>query len=242
MDLLGWYAQLLDLGWHVDIVHPDQVVAGGLRGYKHLVVPHNSLYDLGDNAALESAVKQFVTAGGTVFHGPHCELARRAFRIEEEVVDFDCIRWEEEVIPHGWSTVAFCGGKPLGKYIQSGKTAIAQTDVGAGRVYSFGFQYGYSYSRRTMPIVPPQYGKLEMHPIVLLKKTPVEVLIGTSPLIPMPPIKGVEFARFGDRVVIVNHRSSPVRIDQIKTKSEISQVPSAPGGLAAHSATYLELA
>ena len=86
MDLLGWYQQFTDLGWHVDIVHPDQVVAGVLADYKHLVVPTNSLYDLGDNAALEAAVENFVCAGGNVFHGPHCELAKRALGIEEEVI------------------------------------------------------------------------------------------------------------------------------------------------------------
>ncbi|MFT3788669.1 MAG: hypothetical protein QM770_21270 [Tepidisphaeraceae bacterium] len=32
MDLLGWHAQLVDLGWHVDIVHPDQVVAVRAEG------------------------------------------------------------------------------------------------------------------------------------------------------------------------------------------------------------------
>ena len=241
MDLLGWYQQFTDLGWHVDIVHPDQVAAGALTGYTHLVVPHNSLYDLGDNNALETAVKKFVADGGTVFHGPHCELARRVFGIEEEPVAFDCIQWREEVIPHGWSTVAFRGGKALGKYIQSGKTGIAQTDLGPGRVFSFGFQYGHSYSRRTMPIVPSQYGRREMHPVVLLEKTPVAALAGISPLAPLAPIKGVELARFGNYLVVVNHRSSPVDITSIKIRKAIPQVPSAPGWLAAHSAVCLEL-
>ncbi len=241
MDLLGWYAQFVDLGWHVDILHPDQAAAGALAGYQHLVVPHNSLYDLGDNAVLEAAVKKFVADGGTVFHGPHCDLARRALGIEEEASAFDCIKWYEEVIPHGWSTVAFRGGKALGKYIQSGKSAIAQTDFGKGRVFSFGFQNGYSYSRRTMPIVPSHYGKREMHPVVLLKETPVAALVGAAPHLPMAPIKGVEFARFGKHLVIVNHRASPVDVSSVKSRQAISQVPSAPGWLAAHSAVCLEL-
>src|SRR5205814_4594061 len=66
MDLLGWYAQFVDLGYHVDILHPDQIRSGGVRGYSHLVVPHNSLYFLGDNSALEAEVKQFVTDGGVL--------------------------------------------------------------------------------------------------------------------------------------------------------------------------------
>jgi hypothetical protein len=240
MDLLGWYQQFTDLGWHVDILHPDQVAAGALAGYKHLVVPHNSLYDLGENTALEAAVRKFVADGGTLFHGPHCELARRALGIEEETIAFDCIKWDEEVIPHGWSTVAFRGGKALGRYIQSGKSAIAQMELDKGRVFSFGFQFGYAYSRRTMPIVPSQYGKREMHPIVLLKETPIAALAGASPLAPMVPIKGVEFARFGKHLVIVNHRASPVDMSGIAAKRALPQVPSAPGWLAAHAATYLE--
>jgi hypothetical protein len=241
MDLLGWYVQFVDLGWHVDIVHPTQVTAGALAEYQHLIVPHNSLYDVGDNTALETAVKQFVIDGGTVFHGPLCELARRALGIEEETVEFDCIKWREEIIPHGWSTVAYVGGKAVGAYIRSGKSAIAQTDIGAGRVFSFGFQYGHSYSRRTMPIVPPNYGRREMHPVVLLMETPIAALMGPSPQAPIPPIKGVEFARFGRYLVIVNHRSSPVDIRAIAAHRAVAQVPSAPGWLAAHSATCLEV-
>ena len=240
MDLLGWYRQFTDLGWHVDIVHPDQVAAGGLKDYRHLVVPTNSLYDLGNNTALEAAVKQFVRDGGNVFHGPHCELAKRALGIKEEIIAFDCIDWDDEIIPHGWSTVYFEGGKAVGKYIQSGKTAIAQTRLGKGGVFSFGFQYGHSYSRRTMPVVPPQYGRREMHPVVLLKKTPVEELAGASPLAPMKPVKGVEFARFGKKLIIVNHRSSPVDIRGIRAKKIIPLVPSAHSWLAAHSAACIE--
>jgi hypothetical protein len=241
MDLLGWYAQFVDLGWHVDILHPTQIAAGALADYKYLVIPHNSLYDLGDNTALEAAVKKFAAGGGTVFHGPHCELARRALGIEEEAIAFDCMRWHEEIIPHGWSTVAYRGGTAVGTYIQSGKRAIAQINLGKGRVFSFGFQYGHSYSRRTMPIVPPQYGRREMHPVVLLKETPIAALAGSSSQAPIAPIKGVEFARFGKHLIIVNHRSSPVDISRIAARRALPQVPSVPGRLAAHSATCLEL-
>jgi hypothetical protein len=241
MDLLGWYQQFIDLGYHVDILHPVQVAAGALADYQYLVVPDNSLYDLGQNEPLEVAVRKFVADGGTLFHGPHCELARRAIGIEEDPASFDCIGWQEEIIPHGWSNVSFRTGRPLASYLQSGASAICRTDLGAGHAFSFGFQYGYSYSRLTMPIVPPNYGRREMHPIVLLKQTPVAALIGPSPQAVIPPIKGVEIARFGDRCVRGNHRSSPIDITPIKAARVISQVPSAPGYLAAHAAVYLEL-
>jgi hypothetical protein len=241
MDLLGWYSQFVDLGYHVDILHPNQVVAGALAAYRYLAVPHNSLYDLGDNTSLETAVKNFVATGGEVFHGPHCELARRALGIEEDVCAFDCIKWEEDVIPHGWSTVSFRRGDALGTYVQTGEKAITLTDLGSGKVYSFGFQYGYSYVRSTMPIVPPNYGRREMHPIVLLKETPVAALVGASPQLSIAPIKGVEVVRFGRRLIVVNHRASPVDLRGIKARREITQLSSAPGWIAAHSAVLLEL-
>jgi hypothetical protein len=137
--------------------------------------------------------------------------------------------------------VAFQRGDALGTYLQSGKTALAETRCGGGKVFSFGFEYGYSYSRRTMPIVPPRYGKRELHPVVLLRETPVAALAGQSPLLPMAPVKGVEFARFGNQWVIVNHRSSPLDIRSLMARRVIELVPSAPGWLAAHSAAYLEL-
>lgn len=236
MDLLGWYRQLTDLGWHVDVVHPEQVHAGALADYSVLVAPTNSLYDLGDNEALEDAVHAFVVGGGTLLHGPACELAERAFGVAETEVEFDCLDWQEPVIPHGWSTVAFASGEPVATYIGSGERAIARTPVGSGAVYSIGFEYGYAYARQTMPIVPPQYGRREMHPLPLLRQTPVAVFIGVAPSAVATPVKGVECARFGDRLVVVNHRSSPVLLPELAEAPVIAQVDAAPGVLAAHAA------
>lgn len=241
MDLLGWYAQFTDLGWHVDILHPEQVASGALKDFQHLVVPTNSLYDVGNNAALEAAVKKFVADGGALFHGPHCELVKRAFEIEEVNAPFDCVQWDEDIIPHGWSTVSFKQGETIAAYIQSGATAVAKNTIGKGKVYSFGFQYGYSYWRRTMPVVPAQYGKREIHPIILLRRTPVFVLVGSSPSLPIPPIRGVEFAHVGSNLVVVNHRSSPTDISAIAAERGIWQIQGADGWLAGHSGVFLEL-
>lgn len=239
MDLLGWYEQFVDLGWNVDIVHPDQVLAGELDAYSHVVVPTNSLYDVGDNTALEARVRTWVERGGVLLHGPSCGLVAGAFGITEAEEDFDCLSWEEEIIPSGWSTVCYPGREAVATYIGSGNAAIATTPVGAGRVHSFGFEYGFAYCRTSMPIVPPQFGKREMHPVVLLSVTPVERLVGRSPRAAFTPVKGLEVARFGRHLVAVNHRSSPLRLAVPDGWTWQAQLPGPTGLLAAHSAVYL---
>lgn len=240
MDLLGWYEQFTALGWPVDIVHPCQVESGILDSYHFLVAPSNSLYDLGAHEVLEKVVQDFVARGGLFFHGPACGLARQAFGIDEENVAFDCISWKEDLIPHGWSTVAFQGiSKPLARYMQGQGVAIGESRHGEGRVYSFGFEYGHSYSRQTMPIVPPVYGKREMHPVVLLEKTPVEAIVGVCPDLPCMAQRGLEFARFGDRWVIVNHLPCAIELGNSKGQSMIHTAPTVPGYLAAHSGVFL---
>jgi hypothetical protein len=57
----------------------------------------------------------------------------------------------------------------------------------------------------------------------------------------MRPVKGVEFARFGARLIIVNHRASPMELSGIAARRLFYQVPSASGWLAGHSAACLEL-
>jgi hypothetical protein len=243
MDLLGWYRQLTDLGWQVDILHKDQIAAGALSGYQHLVIPTNSMYRFDRDETLERAVREFAEAGGTVLHGPHDALADGAFGIGGRDVPFDCIDWEEQgVIPHGWSTVAYDStDEALAVYHGSRAAALARTQVGRGAVYSFGFEYGYAYSRRTMPSVPPRYGRSDVHPVVLFDRTPVEAILGTPASAPLPPSKGVEVARFGRHVVIVNHRSTRVDLSAVPAEERIEMVPSVPGWLPGHSAAYLRL-
>ncbi|HKT57106.1 MAG TPA: beta-galactosidase trimerization domain-containing protein [Microbacterium sp.] len=241
MDLLGWYRQLTDLGWHVDILHPDQAASGALTGYSILVVPTNSLYDLVDHRDLEDAVHTFVAGGGTLLHGPDCGLAQHAFGVSQTATEFDCLDWQEPVIPHGWTTVAYASGEALATYLGSGERAMTRTAIGSGAVYSIGFEYGYAYARQTMPIVPPQYGRREMHPLPLLRETPVAAFLGVAPSAVTTVAKGVEFARFGDRLVVVNHRASPVSLPELAELPVIAQLDAAPGVVAGHSAACFHL-
>lgn len=242
MDLLGWHQQLLDLGYHVDILHPDQVTAGALGHYSILAVPHNSCYELAPNPALEEALRTWVAQGGLLFHGPRSAEIQSAFGICEEEAPADCIDWMGNLlIPHGWSTVAFTGGESMARYARFGGSAINRIAHGEGEVISIGFEYGYAYSRSSMPAVPPSYGKREAHPVVLIKETPVGRLAANRLAPCWPGRKGVEVARFGDKLIVVNHRSEPVDLSLYGGKEPIFQTDSASGRLIGHSAVCLDL-
>src|SRR5690606_7302606 len=75
-DLLGWYRQYSDHGVQVDILHPSQVVEGGLEGYRQVVLPADPLYGVMPDEKLEAALARFVEAGGTLVHSVS-ELAER---------------------------------------------------------------------------------------------------------------------------------------------------------------------
>lgn len=241
MDFLGWHQQLIDLGYHVDVLHPEQIKAGRLADFRALVAPFDSCYDFSPDAALERAIAEWVGAGGALVHGPGDTMSLRLFGLIERAVAPDCIRWQPRVIPHGWSTVEFEGCETLAIYEREGGIAIGRKTWGQGAVYSFGFEYGYAYSRRTMPPVPQGYGRLEAHPVVLLPRTPVQEILELHVKPQAPGVKGLEIARFGRHVVCVNHRAVPVSLAPLAFSSADWQVPSCDGKLAAHSAVLLEL-
>ena len=243
MDLLGWHQQLLDLGYHVDILHPDQITDGALADYSILAVPHNSCYHLRPDPALESALRAWVVQGGLLFHGPGSTVIRNAFGVQETPVELDCIDWQGHLlIPHGWSTVTYTTGEAISAYARLGGKAISKLAHGEGSVISIGFEYGHAYSRKSMPAVPPSYGKLEAHPVVLLQETPVGRLAQESLDPRWPGRKGIEVSRFGDRLIVINHRSEPVSLAAYHGTNPIFQVESAPGRLAGHSAVCLQVA
>ena len=243
MDLLGWHQQLLDLGYHVDILHPDQITEGTLADYHILAVPHNSCYHLSPNPALEKALRDWVGQGGLLFHGPSSTVIQNTFGVQEYKVELDCIDWQGHLlIPHGWSTVAYTTGKAISLYARLGTKAITELIHGKGKVISMGFEYGHAYSRKSMPAVPPSYCKLEAHPIVLLKETPVGRLALERLKPRWPGRKGVEIAQFGDRLIVVNHRSEPVNLAEYQCQNPIFQIESTLVRLTGHSAVCLQLA
>jgi hypothetical protein len=213
-----------------------------LGDYKALVLPHNSCYDLSPDPEMERTIAEWVATGGVVLHGPGESIAKNQFGITERPAPFDCIAWSTRLIPHGWSTVAFEGCQSVASYERKGGTAIGHKPVGNGHVYSFGFEYGYAYSRRSMPAVPPSYGRQEAHPVVLLPLTPVEAILRRHTAPAWKGAKGLQIAQFGDAVVCVNHRPDPVNIEQFNARDAIWQVAPNDGKLPANSAVFFRVA
>lgn len=215
LDLLGWCRQLADLGFNVDILHPDQVKAGAAAEYRLLVLPTDACYAFAPDPELERALTAWVQAGGVCLHGPANRLAQAAFGIGEEAVEFDCIEAGDRLlIPDGWGFAAYPAAERLAGYHRRGGTAIGRTSPGKGRVLSIGFPYGFAYATKRPP-VPHGYHREEAVGVQLLQDHPV-----VGELRAIRPQRwyggrGVEAGWFEEAVVIVNHRNVPVDLSAL---------------------------
>jgi len=216
MDLLGWYRQLTDLGFNVDLLHPDQVKAGAAGDYRLLVLPTDACYKFLPDAGLEQAVAAWVEAGGTCVHGPDNLIARTALGIREACVDFDCINVGDRLlIPDGWTTVAYPGAEQLAAYQSHASTAIGSTSRGRGRVLSVGFPYGFTYATKRKPVPRGYHREVEAVGLQMLENHPV-----VRELRALRPERwcggrGIEAGWFEHSVVVVNHRNVPLRLDAL---------------------------
>lgn len=212
LDLLGWYRQLADLGFNVDILHPDQVKASAAADYRLLVLPTDACYELAPDAELEAALAAWVRGGGVCLHGPDHALAKAALGIREEAAEFDCIASGDRLlIPDGWMFASYPDAERLAGYHRRGGTAIGRASLGKGRVLSIGFPYGFAYATKRPP-VPHGYHREEAVGVQMLQEHPVvRELRGLRPS-RWCGGRGVECGWFERAVVVVNHRNTPVRL------------------------------
>ncbi len=244
MDLIGWYRQLSDLGFNVDILHPDQVKAGLAAGYRLLILPTDACYDLAPDTGLEAALATWVEAGGCCVHGAACTLANAAFGIRDEQVAFDCITLGEGrrvLIPEGWTTTAFPEAERLASYHRLGGTAIGLTRRGKGEVLSVGFPYGFAYATRRQPVPRGYHSEVEAIGVQLLDHHPVVDRLRALAPLRWNGGRGIEVGWFERSVVVVNHRSTPIRIDDLATAGPADWQVEAGGWLIPHAAVHLPL-
>jgi len=240
MDTLGWFKHLVDLGYMVDFLHPDQVNKGILKDYFALVLPIDSCYKYLPDKEMESKIVEFVNNGGILIHGANCQMLPSEFKIEEAPCKFECIRWREDIIPESIYFSFYRTGHAYACF-DSGETAIAVHDYGKGKIYSFGFNVGFAYTKQRISPVPLKHGIQAMYPYILLNTTPVEDILNERRKPRFKNIKGVEIGDFGDRVIVVNHNPYEYSLDKFSSKRIYWQVDVDRVILMPHSAAMIIL-
>lgn len=236
-DTLGLYRACCDLGFAPDIVEKPDVLAG-LEGYDVLLIPADDCYHAQRDAAMEASLRAFAEHGGVVIHGQHGEAAELTFLLQATPTASTCYTFKGEGgLLLGAPYVSY-PGECIAAWREDGANCISRSAFGKGCVYSFGFMPGYQYAARTAPHVPPTQQNNTLYPFTHMEHNPLrEILLAHAA--PDTPIamKDVECAPFEHGLVVINHRSTPVRLD-IGGEWH-SQQPTSGSVLPAHSAAFI---
>lgn len=221
-DLLGWYKMCCDLGCCADVIDLDMVAEGILDGYAALIIPENDCYMFDVNTGAECEIKRWVNGGGIVLSSPADMLCKNVFGISGTQFSGEPIWYGEGGMPQGDRFEYFDDGECIAKYCanaeaepkETDKNAVVMHRFGKGRVYSFGFAYGYSYCAKIAPHVPLSQKNNELYPIPMMKRNIAEDIL-TECGAERNEIYGrnIETAVFDNCMIIVNHRSQPVEIE-----------------------------
>ena len=236
-DLLGLYKACRDFGYDPEIVE-GRDLAENLDA-DVLLIPADECYHTTRNPRMEEALRRFVRKGGTLIHGPDAEIIREAFCLQPETTDSTCFTYlDEGGLPSGSGFVSW-PGIPLARWREDARNCISRTDVGTGRIYSFGFLPGYVYASRTVPHVPFSQRNNELYPVCMMRHQPLREILREHAQQDFPAAEhDVEVSVFEHGTVVVNHRSTPLRMDLagIWHSSQYAE----PGWMPGHSATYIE--
>jgi hypothetical protein len=202
-DFLGWYRQFADHGLSPDVLHPSQVKAGDLRGYRYLVVPADPHYWAMPDPELEAEVRAFVENGGILLHGVS-EFAEKALGFSSRHHVADSFGWEEKIVTGSAEFVAYDSGEIQARYLQDGLAAYVSRRHGRGEVHSFGFHYGYAYGAKEHLPVPRRYKKENHYPLTIAARTPVDALLERSS-VSLGRNRGIEVILFERGTLKINH-------------------------------------
>lgn len=217
-DLMGWYKQLSDHGVNPDILHPSQVKAGCLSGYKVLAVPADPLYWAMRDQEMEQALRKFVEEGGVLVHSIS-DVVHYAFDLKHELHSPDSFEWEEKIVTGSFEFAAYEGGSSDAVFLSDRKAAITSRKLGHGSVYSFGFHYGYAYDCREHLPVARCYKKQNHYPLSVARRTPVDKLLADLGL-SKGRHRGVETIPFQNGKLVINH--TPYTVELCKAGSFFS--------------------
>lgn len=215
LDLLGWYEICCDLGYQTDVISMHEIARGALNDYRVLIVPANDCYDSAEHKEHEAVIREWVSSGGTLLHGPMDALAESCFGIAGEECEKLPYRYGSGsvIIPQGVAFVRYHTGEQIADYADGGCCVARHEggDLRDGVVYSFGVQMGASYAAKNIPHVPYEQGNREMYPIRQSKSELLKDILRKHAPIGEERIaeRGIETGIFGNGTVIVNHRSTP---------------------------------
>ncbi|WP_099469531.1 type 1 glutamine amidotransferase family protein [Konateibacter massiliensis] len=218
-DLLGFYQACLDFGYEVDVIDINAVEEGRLKDYALLIIPANQSYKKDRREKAEATLKDWVAQGGVLLHGPNDEVVYQSLNIKGEAHEKDEIIYRGGGLVQGDLFETFEGETLLAVYEHSGKGAAVLNSYGKGKVYSLGFYYGSNYSAKIAPHVPLSQKNNELYPLPYMKQDMLRDILNTY-VAPNCSIqeKGIEVASFANGLVITNHTSTPISVDEIKGK------------------------
>ena len=236
-DLTGLYRACRDFGYDPEIVEFPDLKAGPDADV--LLMPADECYHAVRDEAAEEALRAFVRQGGVIIHGPDAEPAQLAFGLQREKTAGRCFTWQEEGgLPTGGNYVSW-GGESLAAWREDGKACVSWVRYGQGSVYGFGFPIGFQYASRTAPHVPFSQHNNELYPVPMMRRQPLRGLLARHAAQDAPFAgKDVECSVFEHGLVLVNHRSVPVRIPVKGIRHGTQEGPE--GFLPGHSAVWME--
>lgn len=144
------------------------------------------------------------------------------------------------VIPQGCEFQRYETGRCISAYADDAGKCIVMQEIEKGKVISCGVQLGASYVAKNIPHVPYEQRNKEMYPIIQARSTLLEDLLGVCGK-PVSGIceRGIEAGVFETGMVLVNHRSTPYEIGNLKGNRKFTN-PVNDTVLLPHSAVWIE--
>ena len=196
--------------------------------------------DLDYRNTMEKMIREWVTNGGVVLHGPDCGLSKNCFGIQGIPCEKTPYIYQKPVIPQGCEFQRYETGRCISAYADDAGKCIVMQEIEKGKVISCGVQLGASYVAKNIPHVPYEQRNKEMYPIIQARSTLLEDLLGVCGK-PVSGIceRGIEAGVFETGMVLVNHRSTPYEIGNLKGNRKFTN-PVNDTVLLPHSAVWIE--
>ncbi|ABP68291.1 hypothetical protein Csac_2723 [Caldicellulosiruptor saccharolyticus DSM 8903] len=240
MDFLGWYKSLCDAGYMVDIIHLNQIEKGALDNYKILILPANICYKADRRALAEEKIREWVERGGIIIHGPHDMLVECIFGFKGKPHTKDCVIYKEGIVPVSIRYKYFEGEEIIAAYDSDRKGCIVRNRFGEGFIYSFGFDYGYSYISKKILGIPREKGNREFYPVPYVSDDPFKRIVSfhLKPASESVTGKDIECCLFENGIVIINHSNFPLNVSPFEGQ-KIFQIKVNDDVLIPHSAVCI---